>query len=145
MHSAGRVLAVAGIAAIALTCSEQTATGVRRAGHLAYLAITPVFSQAPQGGPSISVTKIKGVLKSANGTDSVQTEAPVQGDSAILEFSNVTVKGDSASFTLDVAALDSSNVVVFNGTQDLKVKPGANAPAAPLMNYTAPDANVTTV
>jgi hypothetical protein len=145
MHSAGRVLAVVGIAAIALTCSDQTATGLRRAGHLAYLAITPVFSQAPQGGPSIRVKKIKGVLKSATGSDSIQTEALVQGDSAILEFDNVTVKGDSASFKLDVTALDSSDVVVFNGTQDLKVKPGANAPAAPQMNYTAPDATVTTV
>jgi len=145
MHSVGRVLAVAGIAAIALTCSDQTATGLRRAGHLAYIAITPVFAQAPQGGPDIDVAKIKGVLKKQNATDSILAEALVQGDSAVLEFSNVTVTGDSTAYQLGVTALDSNNVVVFTGTQDLKVKPGENTPAAPQMNYTAPDAVVTSI
>src|ERR1051325_758362 len=145
MHSVGRVLAVVGIAAIALTCSDQTATGLRRAGHLAYIAITPVFAQAPQGGPDIDVAKIKGVLRKPNATDSILAEAAVEGDSAILEFSNVTVTGDSSAYQLGVTALDSNNVVVFNGTQDIKVKPGNNTPAAPQMTYTAPDAVVTSI
>lgn len=141
MHPAVRVCAVAVVAAVSLTCAEQSISGVRLS-QLAKLAITPVFDQAPEGGPDIDVEKIRGVLKKLNGTDSVVAEALVVGDSAILEFTNVTVTGDSTTYNLGVQAYDENNELVFEGSQELKVKPGENAPAAPALEYAASDEGV---
>jgi hypothetical protein len=139
-----RVLAVAVVAAVALTCADHSVSGVRLGG-LAQLAIAPVFDQAPAGGPDIDIVKVRGTLKKLTGTDSVVAEALVAGDSAILEFNNVTVTGDSTSYSLDVKAFDKDNVQVFGGHQDLKIKPGENKPAAPQLNYSAPDMTVTSL
>jgi hypothetical protein len=141
MHPVVRVLAVAVIAAAALTCADHSVSGVRLGG-LAQLAIAPVFDQAPAGGPDIDIVKVRGTLTKLTGTDSVVAEALVAGDSAILEFNNVTVTGDSTAYTLDVKAFDKDNIQVFDGHQDLKIKPGDNKPAAPQLNYSAPDMSV---
>lgn len=144
MHSAARLVAAALVVAVSVTCADQTTTGVKLA-RFARLAITPAFDQAPAGGPDIDVTKIRGVLKKLNGTDSLVAEALVEGDSAILEFNNVTVTGDSTTYRLDIKAFDAANVLVFGRSQDVKVKPGENAPASPELDYIAPDANVTSI
>jgi hypothetical protein len=137
MHSVVRVLAVAGLAAVGFSCADQSVSGLK--SKLALLPIAPVFATAPDGGPDIDVRTVRGVLKNANGTDSAVAEAIVQGDSAILEFLRVTVTGDSTPYTLGVQAFDQNDVVIFQGTQTIQVKPGENPPAAPTMNYVAPD------
>jgi hypothetical protein len=144
MHPVVRVLAVAVVAAVGLTCADHTVSGVRL-GRLAQLAIAPVFDQAPAGGPAIDIAKVRGTLKKLIGTDSIVAEALVAGDSAILEFNNVTVTGDSTAYSLDVKAFDKNNVEVFDGHQDLKIKPGENKPAAPQLSYSAPDVTVTSI
>jgi hypothetical protein len=144
MHPAVRVLAVAVVAAVSLTCADRTVSGVRLRGF-AQFAIAPAFDQAPAGGPDIDVAKVRGTLKKLTGTDSIVAEAPVVGDSAILEFTNVTVTGDSTAYSLDVQAFDNNNVQVFGGHQDLKVKPGENKPASPLLSYSAPDMTVASI
>lgn len=138
MHSVVRVLAVAGLAAVGISCADQSVTGGLRA-KLALLPLSPAFSTAPDGGPDIEVERIRGVLKNASGTDSAVAEAVVQGDSAILEFLRVTVTGDSTSYNLGVQAFDANDVLVFEGNQTIQVKPGENPPAAPEMSYVAPD------
>ena len=144
MHPVARVLAVAVIAAVALTCADHSVSGVRLGG-LAQLAIAPVFDQAPAGGPDIDIAKVRGTLKKLTGTDSIVAEALVAGDSAILEFNNVTVTGDSTAYSLDIRAFDKDNVQVFDGHQNLKITPGDNKPAAPQLNYSAPDMTVTSL
>jgi hypothetical protein len=138
MHSAVRVFAVALLAAVSVTCADQTVSGLKGVRR-AQLAIAPVFQRTSEGGPDIEVEKVKGVLKNKNGTDSVLAEARVEGDSAILEFSNVAVTGDSTTYELKVQAFEADNDLVFEGKQDVKVKPGENAPAAPTMEYAASD------
>lgn len=138
MHSVVRVLAVAGLAAVGFSCADQSVTGGLRA-KLALLPLSPAFSTAPDGGPDIDVERIRGVLKNASGSDSVVAEAIVQGDSAILEFLRVAVMGDSTSYDLGVQAFDANDVLVFEGSQTIQVKPGENPPAAPAMSYVAPD------
>jgi hypothetical protein len=137
MHSVVRVFAVAGLAAIGFSCADQSVSGLR--SKLALLPIAPVFATAPDGGPDIDVRTVRGVLKNANGTDSAVAEAIVQGDSAILEFLRVTVTGDSTAYSLGVQAFDQNDVIIFQGTQTIQVKPGENPPAAPAMTYVAPD------
>jgi len=144
MHPAVRVLAVAVVATVSLTCAEHSVSGVRLGG-LAQLAIAPVFDQAPPGGPDIDIEKVRGTLKKLTGTDSIVAEALVAGDSAILEFNNVTVTGDSTAYTLDVKAFDKNNVQVFGGHQDLKIKPGENKPSSPQLSYIAPDMTVASI
>src|SRR5438093_2984820 len=117
MHPAVRVFAVAAVAAASLTCADRTVSGVQRMG-LAQLAIAPVFDQAPPGGPDIDIVKVRGTLKKLSGTDSAVTEALVTGDSAILEFNNVSVTGDSTTYTLGIQALDQNGVQVFTGHQE---------------------------
>jgi uncharacterized protein YjdB len=77
-----------------------------------------------------------------SGTDSSVLEVAVAGDSAILEFPNVVVRGDSAIYALSLKALDAEGALVFEGSQALTVKPGTNSPAAPTLSYMAPDAAV---
>lgn len=137
MHSVVRVLAVAGLAATGFSCADQSVSGLR--ARIALLPIAPAFSTAPDGGPDIDVRTIRGVLRNASGTDSAVAEAQVQGDSAILEFLRVTVNGDSTPYNLRVKAYDQNDVVVFEGNETIQVKPGENPPAAPTMNYVAPD------
>jgi hypothetical protein len=144
MHSGVRALAVAGLAAFSLSCADN-GVGTRNGVRLASLPIHPTFATASSGGPKIEIETIRGVLRRANATDSSVASAPVEGDSAILEFESVTVTGDSTRFTLAVQALDSNGVVVFAATQDVSVKPGDNAPASPQLQYTAPDASVTSI
>ncbi|MEX2153195.1 MAG: Ig-like domain-containing protein [Gemmatimonadaceae bacterium] len=138
-----RSLAVAGMAAVSLSCADQS-VGLKRGGF-ASLPIAPVFLTAPSGGPKIEISKIRGVLKRQNATDSSVAEASVEGDSAILEFEGVTVTGDSTKYELGVKAFDANNVVVFEGLDTVNVKPGDNAPAAPELEYTAPDVTVTSI
>src|SRR5262245_33388319 len=107
---AARLFSLAALAIAGVTCSEQPM--VHRVG-MARLPIAPSFAVAPAGGPDIAVEKIRGVLTGA--TDSSVATALVEGDSAILEFDQVKVQGDSTSYTLTVQALDSSDVVVFSG------------------------------
>jgi hypothetical protein len=137
MHSVARVLAVAGLAAVAFSCADQSVSGLR--AKLALVAINPAFSTAPDGGPDIDVRRIRGVLKNSNGTDSAIAEGAVQGDSAILEFLRVTVTGDSTLYNLGVQAFDQNDVLVFAGNKPIQVKPGENPPAIPDMAYVAPD------
>src|SRR5438876_3046391 len=144
MHPAVRVIAVAVVAAASLTCAEHTVSGVRRMG-LAQLAIAPVFDQAPAGGPDIDIAKVRGTLKKLTSTDSAVAEALVAGDSAILEFNNVSVTGDSTTYNLGIQAFDRNGVQVFTGHQELKVKPGENKPAAPQLSYSAPDVTVASI
>src|SRR5437588_642525 len=144
MHPAVRVVAVAVVAAVSLTCADQTVSGVGRMG-LAQLAISPVFDQAPSGGPNIDIAKVRGTLKKLSGTDSAVAEGLVAGDSAILEFNNVAVTGDSTTYNLRIQAFDHSGVQVFTGQQEVKVKPGENKPAAPLLSYSAPDMTVASI
>ncbi|HMC54051.1 MAG TPA: hypothetical protein VKH19_02675, partial [Gemmatimonadaceae bacterium] len=144
MHTAARVvLAVTGIATV-MSCSDQNATGTRRAG-LTRLAIAPAFQQAPAGGPLLAVANIRGVLATMSGTDSIVAEATVAGDTAILEFGNVMVRGDSSVYALSVRAFDADGASLFEGSQTLTVKPGSNTPAAPTLTYTAADAAVATL
>src|SRR6185436_7741982 len=142
MHSVVRVLAVAGLAAVSFTCADQSISGGNK---LAYLPIAPAWLTAPDGGPDIDIERVRGVLRSFGGTDSAVAEALVEGDSAVREFLRVTVLGDSTSYGLAIQAFDSNDVVVFSGTDTVAVRPGENPPAAPEMQYTAPDATATTV
>jgi hypothetical protein len=130
-----RVVSVAVLAVATVTCADQPL--VRQAGY-ARVPLAPLFAVAPPGGPSIPVSRIRGVLRGT--TDSSVAEAQVEGDSAILEFQKVVVQGDSSRYTLGVQALDASNVVMFTGEDTLQIKPGDNAPATPDLDYTAPDA-----
>jgi hypothetical protein len=143
MHSV-RALAVAGLAALSLSCADDS-VGTRGGVRLASLSIAPVFATTPSGGPKIDIETIRGVLRRASSTDSSVASASVEGDSAILEFADVRVTGDSTKFTLGVKALDANNVVVFEGTQEVSVKPGNNSPASPTLQYTAPDATVASI
>ncbi|MEX2179926.1 MAG: carboxypeptidase regulatory-like domain-containing protein [Gemmatimonadaceae bacterium] len=106
----------------------------------ASFALAPAFVEAPEGGPNIGVERIRGVLRGAS--DSTVAEAAVEGDSAILRFERVQVRGDSSTFELEVQAFDSSDVLVFQSQSDIQVQPGDNAPAQPELEYAAPDANV---
>lgn len=141
MHPAVRVIAVAVLAAVSLTCVDRTVTGARL-GQFALLAITPVFDDAPEGGPDIDVRRIKGQLTRLNGSDSIMTEALVQGDSAILEFTNVTVRGDSTAYQLGIEAFDADDALVFKASQIVKVMPGENEPVTPGLQYVAADKHV---
>jgi uncharacterized protein YjdB len=138
MHPAVRVIAVAALAAVSLTCADRTVTG-GRLGQFARLAITPVLSEPPEGGPDIDVRRIKGQLTRLNGSDSIMTEALVEGDSAILEFTNVTVRGDSTAYQLGIEAFDAEDALVFKASQIVKVKPGENEPVTPGLQYVAAD------
>jgi len=119
MHKAVLIATVATIAAVSLTCADQSATGAR-IGRLARLAITPVLDVAPEGGPHVDVHRIRGQLTRLNGTDSVMTESLVQGDSAILEFTNVLVRGDSTAYALTLEAFDPQDELVFKAAHLLK-------------------------
>lgn len=143
MHSVVRVLAVAGLAAVSLTCADRSVSGLR--GKLAFLPIAPAWIQGPDGGPNIEVELVRGVLRTSGGTDSLVTEGNVEGDSAVLEFIGVSVTGDSTNYTLGVQAYDTAGVLVFTATDTIAVKPGDNAPATPDVQYAAPDASVTSV
>lgn len=137
MRSVVRVLAAAALAAIGLSCADQSVSGLR--ARLALLSINPAFSTAPDGGPDIDIRKIRGVLRNSSGTDSAVAEAQVQGDSAILEFLRVAVTGDSTPYSLAVQAFDQSDALVFAGNQTIQVKPGENPPAVPQLAYVATD------
>ncbi|HEX4936033.1 MAG TPA: Ig-like domain-containing protein, partial [Gemmatimonadaceae bacterium] len=138
--SAIRVLAVAAVAAAGITCTDS-ATGLRTG--MTAIALAPSFAQAPDGGPDIDIAVIAGTLRS--GTDSLTVTAPVEGDSAILEFANVPVTGDSTRYTLRVSALDAANNVVFASEDTVQVKPGTNEPVVPVLEYVAADANATSI
>ena len=142
MHSVARVFAVAALAAVSLTCADQS-TGLR--ARLALLSIAPTFAQAPAGGPDIDVERVRGVLLTATGTDSAVAEANVQGDSAILEFLRVVVTGDSTNYLLRVTAFDSNDVGVFSAFDTIAVRAGDNPPHTPEMRYIAPDTTAATV
>ena len=68
--------------------------------------------------------------------------AVVRGDSAVLQFDRILVSGDSTMYQLVVRAFDAESVQVFKGLQEVAVRPGENAPAAPSLEYTGPDAHV---
>lgn len=142
MHSVVRVLAVAGLAAVSFTCADRTIAGGNR---LAFLPIAPAWIEGPDGGPNIEIERVRGVLRSFGGTDSAVAEALVEGDSAVLEFLRVTVMGDSTQYGLAVQAFDSNEVLVFSSNDTIAVRPGENPPAAPEMQYVAPDASATSV
>jgi hypothetical protein len=144
MHSAARAVFAVAIVATAVSCSDQAITAARRVG-LTQLAISPAFQQGASGGPLLPVAKIRGVLATMSGTDSAVTEADIAGDSAVLSFANVVVRGDSALYSLAVRAFDADGTMLFEGAQSLTVRPGMNAPAAPALAYSAPDAAVTTL
>jgi len=144
MHSVVRFLAVAGMAAVSLSCADQS-VGLKRGVRLASLPIAPLFVIAPSGGPRIEIETIRGVLRRANSTDSSVAEAAVEGDSAILEFEGVVVTGEETTYNLSVKAFDQNGVLVFEGTQEVTVKPGDNEPASPTLTYTAPDATVASI
>lgn len=141
MHPAVRVFAVAVLAAVSLTCVDRTVTGARL-GQFARLAITPVINEPAEGGPDIDVRRIKGQLTRLNGSDSIMTEALVQGDSAILEFTNVIVRGDSTAYQLGIEAFDADDALVFKAFQIVKVMPGENEPVTPGLQYVAADKHV---
>jgi hypothetical protein len=134
---APRLLGVCLIAAVAVTCADQS-TALKRSS-LGRLPIAPAFQTGPAGGPDIEIETIRGVLRRQNSNDSSVAVAAVDGDSAILEFANVTVNGDSTNYLLNVTALDSTDEVVFQGTDTVGIKPGDNAPAAPVMHYVDTD------
>jgi hypothetical protein len=135
-----RLLSAAVLAVACVTCAEQPLS--RTAGY-ARIPLAPNFAVAPVGGPSIDVTKIRGVLHGT--TDSSVAEGAVEGDSAILEFQGVIVKGDSSLYSLTVTAFDAANVAIFQGDTSLQVKPGDNAPATPDLDYVAPDTLAATI
>jgi uncharacterized protein YfaP (DUF2135 family) len=144
MQSVVRSLAAAALVAISLSCADQS-VGVRRGVRVASLPIAPVFLTSASGGPKIDIETIRGVLRRENSTDSAVAEAPVEGDSAVLEFEDVTVSGEETTYQLAVQAFDASGVVVFEGSMEVTVTPGANSPAAPTLTYTAPDATVAAI
>jgi hypothetical protein len=135
MNRVVRVLGVAAAAALSVTCADQATSS--RGARYARIPLVPSFANAPPGGPSIDVTRISGVLRSA--TDSSIADAEVFGDSAILEFENVVVHGDSQAFQLGLKAYD-GNVLIFESEDSIRVKPGENSPATPELDYVAPDA-----
>ena len=138
-----RVVRVLSAAALAVSCATCAERPLVRSSTYARVPLAPLFAVAPAGGPDIAVTKVRGVLRGA--TDSLVAEAPVTGDSAILEFQQVMVQGDSSPYTLGVQASDGNNVVVFTGQQALQIKPGDNAPATPTLDYAAPDSGVAAI
>jgi hypothetical protein len=141
MNRVVRVLAVCVAAAFSVTCADQATSS--RGAKYARIPLAPSFAQAPAGGPSIVVVHIQGVLRGS--TDSSVADAQVEGDSAILEFENVVVHGDSQPFSLGLRAYDANNVLVFDGDSTIQVKPGENAAATPSLNYVAPDAIATSI
>jgi hypothetical protein len=141
MWSFRRTLAAVGAVAVSITCADHS-VGPRRTG-LARLPIAPVFHSIEQeGGPRIPVAIVQGVLRRSDSADSSVASAVVRGDSAVLQFERILVNGDSTVYQLVVRAFDAESVLVFKGLQDIAVKPGENAPAAPWLEYTAPDALV---
>ena len=131
-----RVLVVAAAAVASVTCSD-TSTGLRRTGRTA-LALAPAFAQGASGGPAITISLVRGVLR--NSTDSSVAEAGVEGDTAVLEFADVPVTGDSTMYQLTVQAFDPANVLVFEVQQSVVVKTDGNEPVEPNLTYVAPDA-----
>ena len=144
MRSGARVVVAACVAAAAVACSDQPSTGSGRP-VLASVPFAPAFEQSAPGGPQIVVDRIRGVLRNTTATDSTVAEGVVVGDSAILEFANVRLTGDSALFALSVSAFDKNNNILFAGAQSVTVKAGANQPAAPSLTYAAADAAVATL
>ncbi|HYC50828.1 MAG TPA: Ig-like domain-containing protein, partial [Gemmatimonadaceae bacterium] len=143
MFRFARFLAAAGVAALSLSCADKS-TGLRTSG-LAWLPITPVFSMAPEGGPRIGIAAVEAVLKRPGAADSNFANSDVRGDSAILEFPRVIVMGDSSTFALEVRAFDANDELVFKAMEDIRIKPGDNAPMVPVLQYVAPDANVESI
>lgn len=136
-----RTLAAAGAVAASITCADQSAGPGRAA--LARLPIAPVFNVSEsEGGPRLSIATVQGILRRPGSSDSTFTRAEVRGDSAVLEFERVLVTGDSTLYELGVRVYDAADVLMFQGVQDIAVKPGDNAPAAPTLEYAAPDAHV---
>ena len=141
MWSFRRTLAAAGAVAVSITCADHSA-GPGRA-TLARLPISPVFQVAAlEGGPRISIASVQGILRRPGAADSSFARAEVRGDSAVLQFERILVSGDSTLYELGVRAYDANDVIIFKGSQEVSVKPGDNAPAAPTLEYTAPDAQV---
>ncbi|MGH7638543.1 MAG: carboxypeptidase regulatory-like domain-containing protein [Gemmatimonadaceae bacterium] len=141
MWSFRRTLAAAGAVAVSITCADHSA-GPGRA-TLARLPISPVFQVAAlEGGPRISIATVQGILRRPGSADSSFARAEVRGDSAVLQFERILVTGDSTLYDLGVRAYDANEVMIFKGFQEVSVKPGDNAPAAPTLEYTAPDAHV---
>lgn len=140
--SALRVLSIVALAAVSFSCADSLISGVPRGG-LAALNLAPSFAQGASGGPDIDVARLTGVLR--RGTDSLFAEATILGDSAILEFQRVPVTGDSTRYLLGIQAFDSSNVLVFDAEQSIRVLPGNNPPVQAVLEYSAPDATVETI
>jgi hypothetical protein len=141
MWSFRRTLAAVGAVAVSITCADQS-IGPRRAG-LARLPIAPVFSSLHEAGaPHIPIAIVEGVLRRSDSADSSVAAAVVRGDSAVLEFERILVTGDSTMYDVVVRAFDAESVLVFKGSQAVAIKPGDNAPAAPWLEYIAPDALV---
>jgi uncharacterized protein YjdB len=141
MSTTIRILGIAAVAVAGITCTDSS-TGLRRAG-LTGLALAPAFAQGAEGGPDIEISRVRGVLR--NSTDSSVTEADVQGDSAVLEFADVPVTGDSTRYELQVQAFDENDVVVFEVEQLVAVRPGSNDPVEPILEYVAPDAEAASI
>lgn len=143
MNQFARVFAAVGVAAVSITCADQS-IGPRKGG-LALLPIAPVFVTSPAGGPRIDIARVRGILKREQAADSSVAEALVRGDSAVLEFLRVVVTGDSTPYKLTVQAIDANDVVVFKGSETIQVSAGENAPASPVLEYNAPDASVASI
>jgi uncharacterized protein YfaP (DUF2135 family) len=144
MHPVVRSLAAAALAAVSLSCADDS-VGIRRGSRLVSLPVAPVFATSATGGPRIEIETIKGVLRRANSTDSSMAEAGVRGDSAVLEFEDVAVTGEETTYELSVKAFDANGVLVFKGTLEVTLTPGSNTPAAPVLTYTAPDATASSI
>ncbi|HEY4307774.1 MAG TPA: hypothetical protein VGM82_25085, partial [Gemmatimonadaceae bacterium] len=126
----------------ALACSDHapSATGTVAPGHSRF-AIAPSFQALPPGVPSVSLSRIQGILIGASG-DSTVVSASFVGDSAVLSF-DVQFAGTSAVFTLDLSAFDEHDVLAYHAEQRITLRSGNNTGIpAPQLVYAAPDAGL---
>ncbi|HEX3866038.1 MAG TPA: Ig-like domain-containing protein, partial [Gemmatimonadaceae bacterium] len=130
----------------AAACSDRgpaSPTGLQSVapGHAAF-TLAPRFAAMPDGGPSIELSTVTGVLIDAEG-NKISITAHFQGDSAVLDF-DVPIQGSSANFTLNISAFDANGVLAYTVSQPITLKAGLNNNLpAPVLVYAAPDAAVT--
>lgn len=146
-HHARRAAVVAlGLGLLsAIHCSEGGPSAPRiTIARQASVAIDPRFENLPAGVPAIPLGRIRGVMTGVAG-DSVASDAPFAGDSAVLAFT-VSFTGSSARFQLTLTAYDTTGAVAYRSVDTVLVRPGRNPPVTPKpLRYAGPDADVAAI
>lgn len=136
----------AGVIVVA-ACSDRPPVAPRAQlapGH-SRLDIKPRFERTAAGGPTVTLTKVRGVLRGVNG-DSVVVEATYQPDGTATLTFEVAFQGSSAQYTLDLTGYDKDGNPAYQASQVYTIKPGENTDLPqPTLVYSAPDAKLATM